>query len=487
MRMNRVVVRQATAGLVHHLQRRLGVDRPSVVVGFDARRNSDVFARDAAGVVVAEGGEASLMAGSTPTPVVAFNVRRLEADAGIVVTASHNPPADNGYKVYLGDGAQIVPPSDAQIADAIDEAARGPVEPAASGWTTLDEAALEAYVDMAVGVVTPDGARDLTIVYTPMHGVGADLALRAMGRAGFPEPHVVAAQAAPDPAFPTVAFPNPEEPGALDLSLADARRLGADVILANDPDADRLGVAVPDPHRAGEWRPLTGNETGALLADHMLRTTSGADRLVVTTIVSSRLLSRMAAAAGVTYRETLTGFKWIMRAALDEPDRRFVFGYEEALGYAVTDRVRDKDGITAALVLSEVAASLKAEGRSVVDRLDDLAREHGLHVTGQVTIPGFGVVDRVRERPPTEIGGRRVVDVVDLERGERLPPTDGMNFELEGDVRLVVRPSGTEPKTKAYIEFVRPVAGDIGAVRRDAAGELQDLSDVVKTALTVTR
>jgi phosphomannomutase len=387
--------------------------------------------------------------------------------------------------VYLGDGAQIVPPSDAQIAEAIDEAAQGPVEPAASGWATLDESAVEAYVDMAVGVVTPGGARDLTIVYTPMHGVGAAIARRAMAGAGFPEPHVVAAQAAPDPAFPTVAFPNPEEPGALDLSLADARRLGADVILANDPDADRLGVAVPDPHQGGRWRSLTGNEIGALLADHLLRTTSGGDRLVVTTIVSSRLLSRMAAAAGVAYRETLTGFKWIMRAALDEPDRRFVFGYEEALGYAVTDRVRDKDGITAALVLSEIAASLKADGRTLVDRLDDLARQHGLHVTGQVTIPGFGVVDRLRERPPSEVDRRRVVEVVDLERGESLPPTDGMIFGLEGEVRLVVRPSGTEPKTKAYIEFVRPVRGDIGAVRREAAEELKSVADVVRSALTV--
>lgn len=487
MRMNTLVVRQATAGLIHHLERRLGVERPRVAVGYDARHKSDVFAREVAGVVVAEGGEAQLLPGPTPTPVLAFTVRRLAADAGVAVTASHNPPADNGYKVYLGDGAQIVPPTDMQIASAIEEAAATRIEPADHGWQKLGVDAIEAYIDMAVGVVEGGGPRALNVVYTPMHGVGAAVATRAITRAGFPAPDVVAAQAEPDADFPTVAFPNPEEPGALDLALADARRLSADLILANDPDADRLAVAAPDPHAGGAWRALTGNEVGALLADHLLERGDGADRLVVTTIVSSRLLSRMAAAAGATYAETLTGFKWIMRAALDRPDLRFVFGYEEALGYGVTDEVRDKDGITAALVFSELAARLKADGRSVIDRLDDLARRHGLHVTGQVTIPGFGVVDRLRRRRPAEVGGRKVTDALDLLVEGDLPPTDGLILELDGDVRLVVRPSGTEAKTKAYVEFVRaaPASSDIGAIRRTASAELADLAEGVRAALAV--
>jgi len=486
MRMNRLVVRQATAGLIRFLRHDLGIERPRVAIGYDARHKSDRFARDAGGVVVAAGGEALVLPEATPTPIVAFIVRRLAADAGIAVTASHNPPRDNGYKVYLGDGAQIVPPTDERIAVAIAAAAAGPIEVADGGWTTLGHDAIEAYTAMAVDVVAGEH-RDLVSVYTPLHGVGAAVATAAIGRAGFPVPHVVAAQAEPDPDFPTVAFPNPEEPGALDLALADARRLGADLILANDPDADRLAVAVPDPHAGGAWRALNGNEVGVLLADHLLRRSqgAGADRLVVTTMVSSRLLSKMAREAGVVYAETLTGFKWIMRAALDRPDLRFVFGYEEALGYAVTDEVRDKDGITAALVFAELAAEAKAAGGSVVDRLDDLARRHRLHATGQVTIPGFGVVDHLRDTPPNAIAGRRVRQVVDLRRGGPLPPTDGMVFDLDGDVRLVVRPSGTEPKTKAYLEYVVPVGDDVGATRRAAAAELEMVGSAVRAALGV--
>jgi phosphomannomutase len=494
MRMNRTVVRQATAGLVRFL-RDEGIERPLVVVGHDARHKSDVFARDAAGVVTAAGGQALLLSEATPTPVVAFNVRSQAADAGVAVTASHNPPTDNGYKVYLGDGAQITPPIDTAIAAAIDLAAAAPVEVAETGWTTLDRSAIEAYTAMAVGVAAGSAGvdgdrRDLVTVYTPLHGVGAEVAVGAIMRAGFGRPHVVAAQGEPDPDFPTVAFPNPEEPGALDLALADARRIGADLILANDPDADRLAVAVPDPHAERAWRMLTGNELGALLADHLLRRTdaAGEARLVVTTIVSSRLLSVMAAAAGVAYAETLTGFKWIMRAALDRPDLRFVFGYEEALGYAVTDQVRDKDGITAALVFAELAAEAKSAGRSVIDGLDDLARRHGLHATAQVVIRGFGVVDRMRAAPPPSIDGRRVERVVDLlSDGGPLPPTDGMILHLEGGIRLVVRPSGTEPKTKAYLELVTPVGDDddIGAIRSSAAAQLETVGAEVRSVLSV--
>jgi phosphomannomutase len=493
MRMNRLVVRQATAGLVGYLRDGLGVDRPRVVIGYDARHKSDVFAHDAAAVVTAAGGKALVFAVATPTPVVAYTVRRASADAGVAVTASHNPPKDNGYKVYLGDGAQIAPPVDLDIAAAIEAAAATPIDLADDGWTTLGPEAIEAYTAMAIHTVGPvdvdaaSGQRaDLRVVYTPLHGVGASISGAAFRRAGFAPLHAVTAQARPDPDFPTVAFPNPEEPGALDLALADAERVGADLIIANDPDADRLAVAVPDPHAGGAWRSLTGNEVGALLADHLLRRTEadGGARLVVTTIVSSRLLSVMARDAGVEYAETLTGFKWIMRAVLDRPDLRFVFGYEEALGYAVTDEVRDKDGITAALVFAELTAEAKAAGRSVVDRLDDLARRFGLHATDQVVIPGFGVVDRLRDSPPGTMAGRGVDRVVDLLAGGPLPPTDGMVFELDGGIRLVVRPSGTEPKTKAYLELVVPAGNAVGAARRAAAAELREVGSAILDALS---
>jgi phosphomannomutase len=494
MRMNRLVVRQATAGLVAYLRDDLGIARPRLVIGFDARHKSDAFARDAAAVVTAAGGEALLFAEATPTPVVAYTVRQASADAGVAVTASHNPPRDNGYKVYLGDGAQIAPPDDQFIAEAIEAAASKPVDLADDGWTVLGPETIEAYTAMAVGTIGPvgtapggPGARAaLRVVYTALHGVGASIITEAWNRAGFAPLHLVTAQAEPDPDFPTVAFPNPEERGALDLALADAGRLGADLIIANDPDADRLAVAVPDPHAGGAWRSLTGNEVGVLLADHLLRRSAdaGGGRLVATTIVSSRLLSVMARDAGVEYAETLTGFKWIMRAVLDRPELRFVLGYEEALGYAVTDEVRDKDGITAALVFAELAAEAKAAGRSVVDRLDDLARRHGLHATDQIVIPGFGVVDRLRDSPPATIAGRGVLRVVDLLAAGPLPPTDGMVFELDGEIRLVVRPSGTEPKTKAYLELVVPVGDDIGATRRTAAAELRALGSGILDALS---
>ena len=358
MRMNRVVVRQATAGLVRFLP-----EGATVLIGYDARHKSDVFAQDVAGVVAAAGGRALLLPLRLPTPVLAFAVRHLGTDAGVMITASHNPPADNGYKVYLDDGAQIVPPADAEIAAAIDAvAAEGPIavaDPDDPRIEVLGAEVISAYLDALVagGLVA---AREVNVVYTAMHGVGRDVLLAAFGRAGFPAPNVVADQCEPDPDFPTVAFPNPEEPGALDLALARAQALGADVILANDPDADRLGVAIPEDD--GDWRSLTGDEIGSLLADHVLRNTDGDDRLVATTVVSSRLLSKMAAAHGVHFAETLTGFKWIVRPALEHPEWRFVFGYEEALGYLVGDAVHDKDGIGAALAFAGLVADLKDPG-----------------------------------------------------------------------------------------------------------------------------
>ncbi len=475
LRMNRVVVRQATAGLCRYLG-----EAPTVAVGFDARHKSDVFAADVAGVVAAVGGRALLLPRPLPTPILAFAVLHLGADAGVMVTASHNPPADNGYKVYLGDGAQIVPPADAEIAAAIDAvAAAGPVaaapvdDPRIEGQgDELVDAYLDAIVDQSL---VPD--REIGVVYTAMHGVGRDVLLAAFDRAGFPPPTVVAQQSAPDPDFPTVSFPNPEEPGALDLALAEAVRVGADVVLANDPDADRLGVAAPAP---SGWAGLRGDEIGVLLADHVLRHTEGDDRLVVTTVVSSRLLGRLAEAHGVHHAETLTGFKWITRPALEHPELRFVFGYEEALGYLVGDAVRDKDGVGAALAFAELAAGLRADGRTVHDRLDDLAVEHGVHATRPLVLridieQSQALMADLRANPLTEVAGTAVTRVRDLLDDPGFPPSDVLVLDLEGGDRVVVRPSGTEPKLKCYLEVVRAVTGDLAATKADADAALDAL------------
>jgi phosphomannomutase len=486
-RMNRAVVIRATAGLAAYLLDTGQAGRP-VVVGYDARHRSERFARDAAAVLAAAGFAVALADRPLPTPVVAFAVRHLGACAAVQVTASHNPPADNGYKVYLGDGAQIVPPADHEISDRI--AAVGPlasVPRAPDGDPAIEpagDALIAAYVSGAVAQATAPGVRDLRLVYTPLHGVGWDVLAEVLTTAGFPAPAVVPAQAEPDPAFPTVAFPNPEEPGALDLALALAADVGADLVIANDPDADRLAVALPVP--AAGWRALTGDEIGVVLADWLLSRDEGADRLVVTTVVSSSMLSQLAAARGVAFAETLTGFKWIARAALDRPDLRFVYGYEEALGSCVGPLVRDKDGITAALAFAELAAWEKARGRTVLDRLDDLATELGVHATGQrsvrVTGPGgmermAAAVDAIVTSPPAALAGVPVAEVEDLRAGARLPPTDGVVLRGAG-VRLIVRPSGTEPKLKCYGEAVVPVTGgraSLADARSRAAATLEAL------------
>jgi phosphomannomutase len=465
-------VRRATAGLGRWLLGGGAVpDSGPAVVGFDARHGSAAFAADAAAVLAGLGVGARRFERIVPTPVLAFAVLHERAAAGVMVTASHNPPADNGYKVYAGDGAQIVPPMDTEISRAID--AVGPI-----ASVTLDEAGvghlgdevITSYIDAVVGSpLAPrvgGGAGDagIRIAYTPMHGVGGDVAVRVLEVAGFAPPAVVPDQAEPDPDFPTVSFPNPEEPGAMDLLLALARETGADVAIANDPDADRLAVAVPSPDAPGGWRPLTGDEIGTLLGDWLLASTSGPDRLVATTIVSSSLLGKLAAEHGVVYEETLTGFKWLARAALARPDLRPVYAYEEALGSCVGDVVRDKDGISAALAFAGLVAAEKAAGRSVLDRLADVARRHGRHLTRQVSIRYEGgdalsraqaVVDRLAASPPTEIGGVAVTEVEDLRPGGigGLPPSDVVRLRLDGG-RVIVRPSGTEPKLKAYIETV---------------------------------
>ena len=474
MRMNRAVVIRAAAGLAGYL--RSAAPHGLVVIGYDARHKSRDFALDTAAVMVGAGLSAAVLPGPLPTPVLAFAVRHLGAAAGVMVTASHNPPRDNGYKVYLGDGAQIVPPHDAGIAAEIDAIeSLDDVPRATSGWEVLTEAEIvEPYLARACATLDPGTPRDLTTVYTPMHGVGRDTLLDAFKRAGFPEPATVAAQGDPDPDFPTVSFPNPEEPGAMDLAFATAAAVHPDLVLANDPDADRLAVAVPD--RTG-WRMLRGDEVGALLAAYLV--SRHAEGTMATTIVSSSLLARIADAAGLGYAETLTGFKWISRA----PGLRY--GYEEALGYCVDpEYVRDKDGISAALAIAELAAVLKASGRTLSDLLDDLALTHGLHATDQLSVRVADLklianaMARLREQPPTTLAGLRVDSAEDLEQGTAdLPPTDGLRYRLSGDVvssaRIVVRPSGTEPKLKCYLEVVLPVAsGDLLANARATADAL---------------
>jgi phosphomannomutase len=377
--------------------------------------------------------------------------------------------------VYLGDGRQIVPPADLEISAAID--AVGPLAalPRSDGWQRLDDRILDAYLDAVAGLSLVE-ARDVRIAYTPLHGVGQAVVEAAFARTGYPPLVVVAEQADPDPSFPTVPFPNPEEPGAMDLALAAGAASAADVVIANDPDADRCAVAV-------RGRMLTGDELGALLADHILRHTTGDDRLVASSVVSSTLLAKLAAAHGVRYRATLTGFKWITRAADGVPGSRFVFGYEEAIGYCVAGTgwpVRDKDGIGAALLVAEMAAEAKAHGQTLCDRLDALAREHGLHATAPWTVRVADLrqiaagMRRLREHPPAALGGLAVLEIVDLSVGsEDLPPTDGLQLRLEGGARVVVRPSGTEPKLKAYLEAVVPVVdGDVQAARAVAATRL---------------
>ncbi|MFE4062221.1 phospho-sugar mutase [Streptomyces sp. NPDC059096] len=460
MRMNRAVVIRAAAGLAAYLAAR-GDGDGLVVVGYDARYKSAEFARDTVAVMTGAGLRAAVLPGPLPTPVLAFAVRHLGAVAGVEVTASHNPPRDNGYKVYLGDGSQIVPPADTEIAARI--AAVGPLDTVArpdSGWEVLGDEILAAYLARTDAVLTPGSPRTARVVHTALHGVGTETVLAAFARAGFPAPVPVPEQAEPDPAFPTVAFPNPEEPGAMDLAFATARRVGPDLIIANDPDADRCAVAVPDASAAAGWRMLRGDEVGALLATHLV--TRGATGTFAASIVSSSLLGRIAAAAGLGYEETLTGFKWIARA------EGLRYGYEEALGYCVDpEGVRDKDGVTAALLVAELASELKESGRTLTDLLDELAVTHGLHATDQLSVRVQDLsliadaMRRLREHPPAGLAGLRVSAAEDLSAGtDSLPPTDGLRYHLDGAyrARVIVRPSGTEPKLKCYLEAVIPVA-----------------------------
>ena len=482
-RMNRIVVARAAAGLAAYLVANGG---KSVVVGYDARRNSDVFARDTAAIMSGAGIAAMVLPSALPTPVLAFAIRHLGCDAGVMVTASHNPPDDNGYKVYLGDGSQIVPPADAEISACI--AAVGALEliPRSDDFAVLDDAVLDAYVGRAVSLLG-DGPREVSAVYTAMHGVGGEVFMRTVRQAGFDAPTKVAAQFEPDGRFPTVSFPNPEEPGAMDLALADARAQGADVIIANDPDADRSAAGI---RTAEDYRMLTGDEVGALLAwwiaERGRRAGSPATGVYAQSIVSGTLLERIAGDAGLGYATTLTGFKWISKV----PDLRF--GYEEALGYCCDPTaVKDKDGITASLLMLEMVAALKAEGRGIQDVLDDLARKFGLYATSQLSVRVSDIsliaaaMSRLRADPPTSLGGRDVVRMDDLEKGaDGLPPTDGLRFTLDG-ARVIIRPSGTEPKLKCYLQVVVPVTGDIAEAHATAQSELDAVRASVAEALAL--
>ncbi|MBT0767983.1 phospho-sugar mutase [Kineosporia sp. J2-2] len=505
-RMNRAVVIRAAAGIAAHLRATLKNDDrpPRVVVGYDARHDSDVFARDTCAVLTAAGCEARLLPGPLPTPVLAFALRRLEAEAGIMVTASHNPPQDNGYKVYLGgradsspgSGAQIVPPTDDHIAHQIAHAPPAiDVPMATDGWQVTGPQIVDEYLASAGAVLTAGAARQIDIVLTPMHGVGGETAARAFAAAGFPAPYLVPEQATPDPDFPTVSFPNPEEPGALDLALRAARERGADLVIANDPDADRCAVAVPtggagtadDP----DWRMLRGDEVGALLGDYLLSSgggTGGHKKTVASSIVSSQLLARVARSHGARHLETLTGFKWLARV----PD--LTYAYEEALGYCVAPgSVRDKDGISAALLIAEYAARLRAEGRTLLDALDDLARRHGLHATDQFSVRVddlaqiTAMLERITQHPPATLAGAAVKTCEDLGEGvDGLPGTPGLRYRTTDGDRVIIRPSGTEPKLKCYLEVVIPVGGEsVAEARATAAERLARITADVSTALGI--
>ncbi len=481
--MNGATVRRATQAVTAWLAER-GVADPLVVVGRDARRGSERFNDEVVTTLLGAGVRVLELPRPLPTPFVPYGVKALGASAGIVVTASHNPPQDNGYKLYAGDGAQIVPPDDEVVERHM--AVAGPARlgtRGVPGHALADEALLERYRHHLLGRFAV-GESDLAVTYTPLHGVGGATATDLLARAGYRHLDVVAAQFEPDPAFPTLPFPNPEEPGALDLAIESAEAAGSTLVLANDPDADRLGAAVATPEG---WRTLRGDEIGALLASALLEGARAEGRLVATSLVSSSLLAAMAESAGVACATTLTGFKWIARAG---GPRGLAFGYEEALGFAVDPVVADKDGLSAALCLARLAHGLAARGQTLLDRLDELETAFGVHATSALSVRAAGpdgstriaaaVVGLVAD-PPARLGELAVTGVEDLARGWRgLPATEGVRLALGELGRVVVRPSGTEPKLKAYLELTPPREGGLAAQRARAAawaeGVLSELS-----------
>ena len=516
-RMNRKVVLRATAGLCAYVLSTVpDAKERGICIGYDGRRMSEEFAADAARVVTGMGLSARVFDHVVPTPVLAFSCLKTDAAAGIMVTASHNPPDYNGYKVYWANGAQIIPPVDAGIADAI--AAVGPVDSIATTdleaaeadglLTHFDDSLEAAYLDGVRSLMVHPGLpRDLTIAYTAMHGVGDRLACEALGRAGFTRLHSVPEQAEPDGAFPTVEFPNPEEEGAMDLVLALATEKKADLVLANDPDADRLAVAVRSPDG---YVQLTGNDVGCLLGHYLLdQGPAGDARLVVNTIVSSPMLGAIARAHEARFEQTLTGFKWIANTALRleaEEGARFVMGYEEALGYTVGGLVRDKDGISTAVVVADLAAWCKSQGRDLLAELELAWRRYGMYLSRQVSEVHGGadgaeliasIMERVRKRRPDAIAGRQVVAFVDLATATRraadgtitdvpLPKGNVLAMELEGGHRVMLRPSGTEPKIKFYFDARIEMSDDESAKGARERGEAL-LEELVTGLATIHR
>ena len=456
-RMNRAVVTKTAAGLAIYMKRN---GLKSVVIGRDARYGSEDFTRDTAEIMQGAGFEVFVLPRPLPTPVLAYAVRNLKCDVGIMVTASHNPPQDNGYKVYLGgtvggvryEGSQIISPADSEISADIAAVPALNTLVRSQGWTILDESHIDAYVSATSRLATKPGT--LRIVYTAMHGVGTETLEKVFKAAGFPAPILVSEQAQPDPDFPTVKFPNPEEPGAIDLSLVKAKEVSADLVIANDPDADRCAAAIKD--RDGQWRMLRGDEVGALLGEYMARTAPNKEVMLANSIVSSSILSKIAQHYGLPFKETLTGFKWLAKIP------NLWFGYEEALGYAVDSKsVNDKDGISAALVLAQLATDLKAEGKTLVDLLDEIWERHGYHGTKQISVRTTNVaqidaiLSKFRDATPTTIGRFSLTAFDDLEKPQDgLPPTNGVRIRLMDNIRIIVRPSGTEPKIKCYIEVI---------------------------------
>ena len=453
--MNRAVVGRTAAGLVTYMKER---NLTSVVIGRDARYGSEDYTFETAEIMSGAGVKVFVLPRPLPTPVLAFATNELSCDVGIMVTASHNPPQDNGYKVYLGGtvdgieyrGSQIVSPTDVSIAQKIDAITSLKSQPRGKEWTVLGEEIIEKYIDRTASLATKPGS--LRIVYTAMHGVGTETLQRVFLKAGFQTPILVEAQAAPDPDFPTVAFPNPEEPGAIDLALETAKSFDADLVIANDPDADRCAAAVKDP--ATGWRMLRGDELGAILGESIARKTNSG--IFANSIVSSSILKKIAEHYKLEFKETLTGFKWLAKI------KGLTFGYEEALGYAVDAKtVNDKDGISAAITLAQIATDLAADGKTLLDLLDEIWARHGFHATEQISIrlsdlSKVGVIlGGLRNNPPQDIAGRAVTSIDDLAAPtDGLPPTDGLRIWLTGGVRIIIRPSGTEAKMKCYIEVI---------------------------------
>lgn len=496
-RMNRVLVAQAAAGIGRYLLARSAEGTvPSVVIGYDGRKNSDVFARDSAELLAGAGLRAILLPRLLPTPVLAYAVRHLNASAGIMVTASHNPPRDNGYKVYLGgddDGSQIVPPSDAEIAEQIEFVASSQLVqdlPRSDSYEIASESVVTAYVAATAALAAPHRVTP-KVVYTAMHGVGWETFGAVLDAAGYPAAIPVPEQITPDADFPTVAFPNPEEPGALDLSYRTARAASADLIIANDPDADRLAIAIPDQREPEGYRRLTGNEVGAILgwraAELAVRAATGdsaPEGTLACSIVSAPALAAVAADYGLDFRNTLTGFKWVSRAP------GLIYGYEEALGYLVNpESVRDKDGISAALAFLDLASELHAEGKTVADHLDEFSARFGHFASGQISIRVTDLnritelMAGLRANPPAQLGEVRVDRIDDLlDTAGDVPPSNTLRISLVDGSRVMVRPSGTEPKLKVYLDTFSDT-GTVAERRQAAESALSALDAALRTQL----